>query len=304
MRLSIGPCLFDWSKEVLRDYYKQLAFETEADVLYIGEVVCSKRYRMEPAELLELAQELSASGKEVVLSTLGLVMSEMEQVELRQIAALARNAALRLEVNDMAGMGVGEGQPMVAGPHIMVYNPETLSFLKKVGVERVVLPVELSAKIMAGIMGVEADVEVEVFAYGKLPLTFSARCYTARAFHLSKANCQYKCSEFADGMMVRTQDGEALLVVNGTETMSARVYNLVQDVEHLRQMGVSLLRLSPQSQNMKAVVQLWKERVTGRISGAEALARLGELNGGEPFCNGYFHGRPGLEFYSQDSHYH
>ncbi|MBF0193233.1 MAG: U32 family peptidase [Magnetococcales bacterium] len=296
MRISIGPCLFDWGKKGITDFYKKMAFETDADILYIGEVVCSKRLHLSPKELVKLAKELKSSGKEVVLSMLGLVMTEEEQVEIRKMAKLAKDAGLRIEANDMASIGVGEGQPMVAGPHICSYNPETLDFLKEVGVERVVLPVELSANYISGVCRDVKSIESEVFAYGRLPLTFSARCYTARAFNLPKGNCQYKCGDYPDGMPMHTQENKQFLVINGIETMSELVYNLIADLKTLQKMKVDILRLSPQSKNMKDVVKIWKSTMDGKIESQEAIAKLLEINGNDPFCNGYFHERPGLEF--------
>lgn len=297
MKISIGPCLFDWGKQAIIDFYKRMAFETAADILYIGEVVCSKRLHHDPDELLKLAGELRSSGKEIVFSTLGLVMSEGEQSELRSLANKAKKARIRLEANDMAAVGVGEGQPLVAGPHICTYNPDTLDFLKEVGVNRVVLPVELSAKQMSGIVRGSEGVEVELFAYGRLPLTFSARCYTARAFNLPKANCQYKCGDYPDGMTMHTQEQKQFLIINGIETMSEFVYNLIDDMNMVKDVPVDIIRLSPQSKNMVEVVNIWKSVVDGKMEGGEGLAKLLELNGDEPFCNGYFHERPGLEFF-------
>ena len=296
MKIAIGPSLFEWGKKGIQQFYQRMAFETEAEILYIGEVVCSKRYHLDPHELVELANLLKPSGKEIVFSTLGLVMNEEEQTSLRQLVKEAGRLGQWLEVNDMAGMGVGEGLPLVAGPHINTYNPETLAFLSRVGVKRVVLPVELSQKIMSSIIAIDPlqRPEIEVFAYGRLPLSFSARCYTARAFKLSKSNCQYKCGEFPDGMIMRTQEKEKFLVMNGLQTMSERLYNLVQDLPTLTNMGVDILRLSPQSQNMKEIVAIWKDCMTGKIDGNDAMARLMELNGSEPFCNGYFHGEHGF----------
>lgn len=297
MKIAIGPCLFEWGKKGVEQFYQRMAFETDADTLYIGEVICSKRYHLTPEEMVHLVKLLKPSGKEIVFSTLGLVMSEEEQEGVRQVAKQAEKLGLWLEVNDMGGMGVGEGHALVAGPHINTYNSETLAFLSRIGVKRVVLPVELSHKIMASIMAGDCGPvrpEIEVFAFGRLPLTFSARCYTARAFQLSKSNCQYKCGEFPDGMVMRTQEKEKFLVVNGIQTMSERLFNLVQDVPLLRNMGVDRVRLSPQSQNMVEIVAVWKDCIENKMDGNEALARLIELNGGEPFCNGYFHGGPGF----------
>ncbi|MBF8270912.1 MAG: peptidase U32 [Magnetococcales bacterium] len=297
MRISLGPCQFDWGKNALKDFYRRMAFETPVDILYIGEVVCSKRQSLTPEEMVDLARELGPSGKEVVFSTLGLVMNAGEEDLLYRMAVAARSGGWWLEANDMGGIAVGEGRPMVAGPHITTYNPETVVFLQRVGVRRVVFPVELSALAMGDMIRRHGgEVETEIFAYGKLPLTFSARCYTARAFRYSKANCQFKCGDFADGMTMRTQEGVPFLAINGTQTMSHRVYNLVDETDRLEAMGVGVVRLSPQSLGMAEIVAVWKDRLQRRMSGGEAFRRLLELNGGEPFCNGYFNGRPGLEF--------
>ncbi|ABK43346.1 peptidase U32 [Magnetococcus marinus MC-1] len=297
MKLSIGPVLFDWGKNGFRDFYKKMAFETEADILYIGEVVCSKRYNLNPAEMVELAEALKPSGKELVFSTLGLVMNEPEQQALREIVAACKELGIRYEANDMAALYVGEGQAAVAGPHITTYNPETADFLTTVGVDRIVMPVELSMDMVAMLIAKSAiKVEYELFAYGKIPLTFSARCYTSRAFNLPKSNCQYKCGDYADGMVMRTQEGKPLLTVNGIQTMSDKLFNVVDGMERMQAGGVHIARLSPQSKNMVAVVALWKQAVAGKISGAEARQKLIELNRGQDFCNGYFHGRAGLDF--------
>ncbi|MBF0179430.1 MAG: U32 family peptidase [Magnetococcales bacterium] len=300
MRISIGPVLFEWGKSALRDFHRRMAFETPADVIHLGEVVCSKRLHFTPDELTALAKELLPSGKEIVISTLGLVMDDGEQEELRGFVERAAELGVRIEANDMGGIGVGEGHRLVAGPHVNVYNAETLAFLRGIGVERVVFPVELSGEAIAGIIRAERDhpVEFEVFAHGRLPLTFSARCYTARAFRISKANCQYKCGDFPDGMITRTQEGEGLLSVNGVQTMSEKVHTLIGEAPRMEEMGVHLARLSPQSTHMVEIVAIWHERLTGRIDGAEALARLQEHNHGEPFCNGYFHGLPGMRFHA------
>lgn len=297
LKLAIGPNLFDWGKSAMRDFILRMAAESVADILYLGEVVCSKRAHFTPEELVELAGQVRAAGKEAVISTLGLVMSEAEMETIRRQFALAAERGLRVEANDLAALGIGDGRPMVAGPHITTYNPETLEFLATVGVERVVLPVELSGAMVAGIVrGCRAPMEVELFAHGKLPLTFSARCYTARSYQLGKANCQFKCEEHPDGMLVNTQEGQPFLTLNGIQTMSDRPFTLIDRVAELADMGVGIARVSPQSRGMLETLRVWRETLDGRMAGAEALARLDELKGGGGFCNGYWLGRAGLDF--------
>ena len=42
MKYSLGPVLYYWPKETLEDFYQQAA-NSSADVIYLGEAVCSKR---------------------------------------------------------------------------------------------------------------------------------------------------------------------------------------------------------------------------------------------------------------------
>ncbi|MEO5345060.1 MAG: U32 family peptidase [Magnetococcus sp. YQC-9] len=299
IRIAIGPVLFDWGRSALKDFYRRMALDTPADVIYLGEVVCSKRQGLTLEDIEALAGEVTAAGKELVLSTLGLVMSDEEQNNLHRLKDLAVHLNLKIEANDMAGIGVAEGYRLVAGPHVNVYNPQTLDFLCEVGVVRMVFPVELPEESIRGIVQAPRTqpVEFELFAHGRLPLTFSARCYTARAFRLSKANCQYKCVDFPDGMITRTQEGEGLLTMNGIQTMSEKVHTLMADVPRLAPLGIDIVRISPQSQRMETIVAVWREALDGRLAPEEALERLGACNGGEPFCNGYFHGKPGMHFH-------
>ena len=42
MKYSLGPVLWYWPKETLEDFYQQAA-TSSADVIYLGEALCSKR---------------------------------------------------------------------------------------------------------------------------------------------------------------------------------------------------------------------------------------------------------------------
>lgn len=55
--------------------------------------------------------------------------------------------------------------------------------------------------------------EVELFAYGHLPLAYSARCFTARAENLPKDDCQFVCLNYPEGPCARHFCD--LIMVNG-----------------------------------------------------------------------------------------
>ena len=87
------------------------------------------------------------------------------------------------------------------------------------------------------------------------------------------------------------QNGTQLL--NGIQTQSARLCNLITELPVLRAMGVELLRLSPQSRHMCEIIALWRDAVDGRLSPQQAQARLQPLLPDQS-CNGYWHGQPGM----------
>jgi collagenase-like PrtC family protease len=142
--------------------------------------------------------------------------------------------------------------------------------------------------------GRPAGLQTEVFAYGRMPLAFSARCFTARHRNLPKDDCRFSCMEHPDGLLLKTRESEEFLVLNGTQTQSARVYNLIDEIEDMRALGVDMLRISPQANDTPDVIALFDQARKKALAPREALARLAPLMPGEA-CNGYWHGRPGLE---------
>ena len=45
MKYALGPLLYFWSKDNIESFY-QKATNSEADIIYLGESVCSKRREM------------------------------------------------------------------------------------------------------------------------------------------------------------------------------------------------------------------------------------------------------------------
>ena len=136
--------------------------------------------------------------------------------------------------------------------------------------------------------------QTEVFAYGRMPLAFSARCFTARHRNLPKDDCRFSCLDHPDGLMLKTREHEDFLVLNGTQTQSAKVYNLVGAMEEMQALGVHVLRISPQSTETDKIVALFDEARHGRVPPAEAQERMQALMP-DKGCNGYWYGQPGLD---------
>lgn len=292
MKIALGPLLYYWQRETVFNFYDAVA-GTPVDVVYLGETVCSRRHELRLADWLDIAARLRAAGKEVVLSTQVLLESGSDVGTMHRITA---NGDFRVEANDMGAVHRLAGKlPFVAGPHLNLYNPASLQWMASLGASRWVMPLEMKQGDLALLQQDRpSGLETEVFAYGRMPLAYSARCFTARQRNLPKDDCRFSCLDHPDGLMLRTRESEEFLVLNGTQTQSARVYNLVDALEDMRAAGVDVVRLSPQAQDMAEVIALFDAARKQVLTPQEALARMQPLMP-EKGCNGYWHGRPGLE---------
>ncbi len=293
MKLSLGPNLFYWTRQVTLDFYAAVA-AMPVDIVYLGETVCSRRHELRAEDWLDVARQLRAAGKEVVLASQSLIESESDLKALRR---LVDNGDIAVEANEMGAVRLlaEKKLPFVAGMSLNVFNGQTLQLLADMGATRWVMPPESSGQTLAGILKEQrTGIETEVFAHGRLPLAWSARCFTARRFNLQKDTCEFKCIDFPDGMMLKTREDQQFLVINGIQTMSAKTYNLLRELPQLAAAGVGIARISPQAEGTAAVVELFRQTLAGGMSGAEALAAAADAMPAG-VCNGFWHGQPGLE---------
>ncbi|MDH5446260.1 MAG: U32 family peptidase [Gammaproteobacteria bacterium] len=290
MKLSLGPILYFWERSTIFDFYEQVA-RSPVDIVYLGETVCAKRRQLSLHDWLDLAYKLKERGKQVVLSTLTLLEAESE---LSQVRRICENDDFTVEANDMSAVYMlsEQGVPFVSGPFINIYNARSLNTLVKLGLQRWVMPVELSRQTLDEILTSskkdfpDSPFETEVFSFGYLPLAFSARCFTARAHNLPKDDCRFICGQHVDGMPVQSQEDETVFTLNGIQTQSGQCYNLLQQLPAMRSMGVDIMRISPQSAGTVDIIQ---EFHMARLNGVDHVEVSPES------CNGYWFHRAGME---------
>ncbi|WP_415422845.1 U32 family peptidase [Serratia marcescens] len=292
MKYALGPVLYYWPKTDIAAFYRQAA-ESSADIIYLGESVCTKRREMKVSDWLALAREIAHSGKQVVISTLALLQAPSELNELKRYV---ENGEFLLEANDLGAvnMAAERGLPFVAGHALNCYNAYTLRLLRRQGMVRWCMPVELSRDWLANLLtqcdelGFRHDFEVEVLSYGHLPLAYSARCFTARSENRGKDECETCCIKYPQGRMMRSQEQQQVFVLNGIQTMSGYCYNLGNELPSMQGL-VDIVRLSPQGAETLAQIDAFRANERGE----QPLNLIDRAD-----CNGYWRRVAGLELVS------
>ncbi len=289
MKYALGPLLYYWPKEETETFYLA-ARDSSADIIYLGENVCSKRRAMKTGDWLSLAKSLSTSGKQIVISTLALIQAPSELSELKRYID---NGEFLIEANDlgMVQLAAEHHLPFVAGPALNCYNAYTLRILHRQGMMRWCMPVELSREWLQNTLeqcdelGFRHRFDVELFSYGHLPLAWSARCFTARSENRARDECETCCINYPTGRPVLTQEQQKVFVLNGIQTQSGYCYNLINEQPSMAGL-VDVVRLSPQSLDTLSLIDDFRNNLQG--SHPYPLAHQHD-------CNGYWKRIAGLE---------
>lgn len=288
MKYALGSVLYYWPKQQLDNFYQQ-ALRSDADIIYIGETVCSKRREMKPNDWINVARQLTSSGKQIVLSSLALLQAPSE---LKEIAKLVDNGEFLVEAHDFGviNMLVERRLPFIAGHGLNCYNAQALNILLRQGMMRWCMPVELSRDWLVNLLnqcdelGIRGKFEVEVMSYGYLPLAYSARCFTARSEDRAKDDCETCCINYPQGRKVFSQEQQQVFILNGLQTQSGYCYNLGNELTSMTDL-VDIVRISPDNIDSIDVLNQFKANEKG-----EAPLVITDKS-----CNGYWRQVAGLE---------
>lgn len=289
--LTLGPVFFHWPAHRLADFYRRIADEAPIDRVHVGEVVCGKRMPFSDPAWPDIIERLERGGKEVVLSTLAAPATVRERKAVAELCADAR----LVEINDLTALLARSAQPFVAGPFLNLYNEDSVRFMVAAGARTICPPVELSLAAIGRMARAFTGPEFEIFAFGRLPLALSGRCYHARLHGLHKDSCQFTCEKDPDGLAVDTLDGQEFLAVNGVQTLSNQVQAFCPASADLAVHGVKRLRLSPHTVDMVMVARTYRELLDGVETPTGARFVLSSLDLPGAIVDGYLRGAPGCE---------
>ena len=288
MKISLGSIQYYWPAERIRNFYQQVV-SWPVDIVYLGEVVCSKRQELTLLDWLYIADMLTEAGKEVVLSSLAQVDSEED---LKSLQDICDNGDYKVEANNSAAVRLACGRPFVAGPHLNNKNHDTLQELKNNGAIRWVMPVDFSVGRLHDLHETRPDnLQTEVFVYGELPLSFSLNCFTAQAHHLTRDHCQFICKKYYEGMKMQNQEAEDAMIINGFQIQSGMRCNLIEEIDHLKKAGIDVIRISPQLNHMQDVIEKFSQVVNGGKVDRSFIESA-------KWCNEYWYAEADIESYT------
>ena len=293
MKLSVGPALWNWGADKLRNLYRELA-QGPADTVYVGETVCPGRWNLSHDVLGTVCSELTHMGKAVYASSLILARGE----EQRHLFEDFARGIGRVEINSPAFLQFAGNGPSVAGAFLNIYNSAAARVFSQYGVERIVLPYELGLKAITAIAR-EGGVAIEVVVHGHLPVGISSTCLTMRSLGRGGSNnsqCGTVCRDYPEGMVLEAGD-QPLYRIDGPQTLSAATYCLVEYLPQLEKAGVHTVRILPQWSHTDRIVRIYRDVLDGRREAQDARAELEELSPGA-LCNGWFLGKAGWTYES------
>lgn len=292
IRLCLAPIPYPWERDRVLAFYEEAA-AWPVDIVCLGEAVCAKRSALSAREWLDLGRRIEGSGREVVFaSSPGLETPG----ELHLAASLADKGRFAVEVNDVGLFRRLKGKaPLVAGPHLHVFNAATLHTLIRWGAYRWVAPYEIDAATLAELAaGLPSCLESEAFVLGAMPLAYSPRCFTATRHGRTRKDCGRACFAAPAGETLQSLEGEDLFVQDGKQTLSMQPVSLISELAGVAAAGVTVLRLQPAAQGTGEAIRLVRDVLEGRVDGP-AAQEAAERALGRRTANGFWHGGAGRE---------
>jgi putative protease len=282
----------DW--EALR-----AAVANGADAVYFGLSNFNARHRAANFTLDELPRVLAYLHERNVrgyVTVNTLIFSDELDEAARFVTAIAEAGADAVIVQDL-GLArlvhrLAPGLPIHGSTQMTLTEPRGIAFVRRLGVERVILARELSLADVGRVAG-ETDVPLEVFVHGALCVAYSGQCLTSEALGGRSANrgqcaqaCRLPYELLVDGRPRDLGDRAYLL-----SPQDLAAYDLI---EPLVRLGVCCFKIEGRLKSAQYVAnttQTYRAALTAALDGRPFdLSRQGQLDLAQSFSRGLSHG--------------
>ena len=282
----------DW--EALR-----AAVANGADAVYFGLSAFNARHRATNFTLEELPTVMGYLHERNVRGYVAfntLIFSGELPEAVHFVSAISAAGADAVIVQDL-GLAclihrMAPGLPLHASTQMTLTEPRGIEFVKRLGVERVILARELSADEVRRVASA-TDVPLEVFVHGALCVAYSGQCLTSEALGGRSANrgqcaqaCRMPYEMFVDGQRRDLGDRAYLL-----SPQDLAAYDLI---DPLVQSGVACFKIEGRLKGapyVAATTQTYRAALDAALEGKQfSLSRQGRLDLEQSFSRGFSHG--------------
>ena len=82
--------------------------------------------------------------------------------------------------------------------------------------------------------------------------------------------------------------------MNGIQTLSSSTLNLINNLEQMKEIGVDIIRISPQSEHTDNIIDIFRDVIDNKVSSADAQSIIDKLIS-QKQCNGYWFEQAGMD---------
>jgi putative protease len=270
-----------------------------ADAIYFGLSNFNARHRAANFTVEELPRVLGYLHDHNVRGYVAfntLIFSEELPEAVRFVQAIAEAGADAVIVQDL-GLArlvhrLAPGLPLHGSTQMTLTEPRGIEFVRRLGIERVILARELSVEDVGRIAG-QTDVPLEVFVHGALCVAYSGQCLTSEALGGRSAN-RGQCAQACRLPYEMLVDGRTHPLGDRAYLLSPQDLAAYELVEPLVRAGVACFKIEGRLKSatyVAATTQTYRSALDAALEGHSfALSKQGRLDLEQSFSRGFSHG--------------
>ncbi|MFH0894818.1 MAG: U32 family peptidase [Bacteroidota bacterium] len=219
------------------------AIQSGADAVYIGAPrFGARRAAFNTIEDIEKLCHFAHQYYARVFVTVNTLLFDHELEDARKMILQLKETGIdALIFQDVSILSFGiKDIPMIASTQTHNFSIEKIKFWEESGVQRVILPRELSLKEIRDIRS-KTNIELEFFVHGALCVSYSGQCYISKNASGRSAN-RGECAQLCRHSYSLYDDQDNLLVAD-KHLLSLKDMNLASHLESLMDAGIDSFKI-------------------------------------------------------------